>query len=545
MTGVTRLSSPRAAPASASADPSAGLADAVENLVQDALTIVDDEAGRALLLASAARLAEPLRLAFAGMVKAGKSTLLNAIIGEEIAPTDTGECTRVVIWYRYGHTPRITLHPLVGEPRGLPVARTAGRLTFDLDGLRADQVDHLVVEWPSPALRTITLIDTPGIASLSADVSERSTRFLLPEDKPSQADAIVYLMRHMHAADIRFLESFRDLTVGRSETVNTLAVLSRADEIGAGRLDSLISSRDIADRYRHDPTLRALSLGVVPIAGLLAQSARTLRQAEFAALAALALLPKTERARLLISADRFTRTEPAAAAQLSSAARTALLHRYGLFGIRLAIVLIEAGIDDAGDLSHELARRSGLADLLALVGRQFEARAEVLKARTALNGVQRVVLDRVERGEAVAMAPLLESIERIEANAHELRELRLLARLRTERGGLTASQVADAERLVGSHGIAASERLGLDDDAAVPDLRQAALRQVSRWRSLAESPLTDRGTSEVCRLITRSCEALVAGLLVGGPVVSRSRLVLAVEPRPRAGHEAGDGRGDS
>ena len=57
------------------------------------------------------RLREPLRLAIAGMVKAGKSTLLNAMLGEQIAPTDAGECTRLVTWYRYSATPTITLHP--------------------------------------------------------------------------------------------------------------------------------------------------------------------------------------------------------------------------------------------------------------------------------------------------------------------------------------------------------------------------------------------------------------------------------------------------
>ena len=46
-----------------------------------------------------ARFDEPLRVAIAGKVKAGKSTLLNALVGEEIAPTDAGECTRVVTWY--------------------------------------------------------------------------------------------------------------------------------------------------------------------------------------------------------------------------------------------------------------------------------------------------------------------------------------------------------------------------------------------------------------------------------------------------------------
>ena len=46
------------------------------------------------------RLDEPLRVAIAGKVKAGKSTLLNALVGEQVAPTDAGECTRVVTWYR-------------------------------------------------------------------------------------------------------------------------------------------------------------------------------------------------------------------------------------------------------------------------------------------------------------------------------------------------------------------------------------------------------------------------------------------------------------
>ncbi len=36
------------------------------------------------------RLGEPLRVAIAGKVKAGKSTLLNALVGDELAPTDAG-----------------------------------------------------------------------------------------------------------------------------------------------------------------------------------------------------------------------------------------------------------------------------------------------------------------------------------------------------------------------------------------------------------------------------------------------------------------------
>ena len=68
-------------------------------------------------------------MAIAGKVKAGKSTLLNALVGEQVAPTDAGECTRVVTWYRDGTTPRIVLHPRDGEPAA--AARATARRRAD------------------------------------------------------------------------------------------------------------------------------------------------------------------------------------------------------------------------------------------------------------------------------------------------------------------------------------------------------------------------------------------------------------------------------
>ena len=121
------------------------------------------------------RLDEPLRVAIAGKVKAGKSTLLNALVGEQVAPTDAGECTRVVTWYRDGTTPRIVLHPRTGAARPLPVRRHDGELTIDLGATPAEQCERLVVDWPAQSLRSTTLIDTPGIASTSAAVSASTT----------------------------------------------------------------------------------------------------------------------------------------------------------------------------------------------------------------------------------------------------------------------------------------------------------------------------------------------------------------------------------
>ena len=56
-------------------------------------------------------------MAIAGKVKAGKSTLLNALVGEQLAPTDAGECTKIVTWYQHGHTYRVTLDMADGTTR--------------------------------------------------------------------------------------------------------------------------------------------------------------------------------------------------------------------------------------------------------------------------------------------------------------------------------------------------------------------------------------------------------------------------------------------
>ena len=452
------------------------------------------------------RLDEPLRVAVAGKVKAGKSTLLNALVGEQIAPTDAGECTRVVTWYRDAASPRVTLIPHQGTPRQLPLIRADGRLEFDLRGSAPDDVERLVVDWPSRSLRTTTLIDTPGIASLSTHLSARTIALLAPEDRPSEADAVIYLMRHLHTTDVRFLESFYDWGGPAAAVVNTVAVLSRADEIGAGRLDAMVSARQVARRYRAEPKVRRLCQTVVAVAGLLAQTARTLRQAEFSALRELAQASRSELDSLLLSADRFVAVSahPSVPAQT----RNALVERFGLFGLRLATALIRQGHRDPGGLAEELVRRSGLDELRTVLATQFTERRDVLKARSAL-----LLLDRTLREEPRPEAhQLAGEVERILAGAHEFRELRLLAELRAPDVALPPEVRSDAERLLGGHGTAIPNRLGLELDTDPDQLREAVITALTRWQRRAESPLSDRAASDRARVVVRSCEGMLARL---------------------------------
>ncbi|QJY45956.1 dynamin family protein [Pseudonocardia broussonetiae] len=480
---------------------------AVRGVLRDGVEAYrDSPQATAWLRQHLARFEEPLRVAIAGKVKAGKSTLLNALVGEEIAPTDAGECTRVVTWYQDGPSPKVIMIPREGRPRPLTVARRDGALTIDLGGTPAERVDRLVVDWPSQSLRATSLIDTPGIASMSADTSARAGAFLVPEDAPAPADAVLYLMRHLHVSDVRFLESFHDQGVAKAAPVNTVAILSRADEIGVGRLDAMASARQIAGRYRRDDKLRSLCQTVVAVAGLLAQSGRTMRQAEFTALSALAKAEASDTEPLLLSADRFVRASETA--PLDPETRAALLDRFGLFGVRLGITLIRRGTDDPGALSAELVKRSGLDELRTVLTTQFTERRDLLKSRSALLALELVLA----REPIPASVPLAREVERITAGAHEFTELRLLTALRTRVVTLPKDVRAEAERLLGGDGGTPAARLGLDPSADPAQLREAALAALGGWQRRAESPLSDRSQVGTARTLVRTCEGLLASL---------------------------------
>ena len=449
---------------------------------------------------------EPLRVALVGTVKAGKSTLVNALLGEQLAPTDARECTRIVTWYRHGNAPSVRArHSMQGELQ-IPTRRQDGRLELDLGHLDADEIEWLDVTWPAAPLEEFTLIDTPGMASVSTEVGARTIEFVAPEGGVTVADAFVYLLRSLHAHDVEFLKTMGDRSGGEL-SMGSIAVLSRADELGAGRLNAMAVANKAVDRLRADPTLEAACETVVPVAGLLALAGQSLRQSEFGHLKKLAALPPELLSALMVSTDRFMSTEsddlPA------PRDRANLVHRLGLFGIRLALALIQVGVSDATTLADELVRHSGLDELKRVIDVHCRRRHPQLKAHTALLGLQQIFADHPRpdsRGLATTVDELL-------ADRHPFQELKLLGRVGSSRIALRPKDRTEMERLLGGSGTTAKERLGVDDD-----LRQHALAALWKWREYAANPFFDPDTAEACRVTARSCESIVAELSVSAPV---------------------------
>ena len=463
--------------------------------------------GAEALAETRARLDGPLRVAIAGKVKAGKSTLLNALVGERLAPTDTGECTKIVTWYQDGHTYQVMLHPRDGSPPSqVRFHREDGAIDVDLAGRDPITVDRLDITWPSSSLRQLTLIDTPGVDTLSEGIAERAYDFLDPKDTETPADAVLYLMKHIHSSDMRLLEAFHDEAVSQPNPVNAIAVLSRADEIGSGRVDAMASARRIADRLGKDGRLRRLVQVVLPVAGLLAETAETLTQSEFTSLQKLAEVPRKDLESLLLSADRFIQATPAT--PLTSLEREQLLGRLGIFGIRQTMALLRTGkVTSSVELSDELVKRSGLVDLQNILGTLFVDRAAVLKSRSALLAVERLC---EENPQNPGSAELLLTIEQIMAGAHPFNELATMAAVRSGEIDADEDDLLALEQALGSGGTLAWQRLGLPADATSDQIKAEAFEAIGRWQRLAESPLTSHGLSQATRVAIRSVEEIVA-----------------------------------
>jgi hypothetical protein len=483
------------------------LLDQVTALLGDARRAAPDRRSAEALDEALRRAGEPLRVAIAGRVKAGKSTLLNALVGDELAATDAGECTRIVTWFRNAHTYRVEMHGRDGDVRQLAFRRRDGVLEIELGDTPVEQVDRLVVWWPSARLEDVTLIDTPGIGSITTDMAARTYEFLVGdgEDEPGAADAVLYLLRHLHGTDVRFLEAFHDDEMVNGTPVNAIGVLARSDEIGGCRLDAMDTAHRVARRYRSDPRIRHLCRVVIPVAGLLAQAGATLREEEFRQLASIAADRRHDLVEVVLTADRFVSS--GIDLEVPAAARRRLLDRLGLFGVRLSLDLLRRGtVTSSPELAAALIDNSGIAELRRALHTQLMGRSQALKARSSLAAL----------GAALQSSRWPDAgrwqmrVERIQSGAHEIVEIQLLTDLWL--GDLTVrdeAQAAEMERLLGGDGTTATARLGLPGDAPLGEQRAAALAARERWMHVAEHPLSSARLRSAAREVARTCEGVL------------------------------------
>ncbi len=276
--------------------------------------------------------------------------------------------------------------------------------------------------------------------------------------------------------------------------------------MGGGDNDALEQAARLARSLADDATLRSLVANVLPVAGLLAQSAVTLDEATYRSLGALASHAASDLDAALVSVDRFAAPDRLTA--VSPPERTRLVATLGLYGVRRAIDAIRAGrVASAHALSQELTRASGLDGLRSVIFRQFAGRAPVVKAARALE-----VLEAALDGGQVRPDPtLLEDLERVRVNAHAIVELRALNEaLCSPSLAMDRAKRADVARVLGSEGLDARTRLGLAATAPETEVADRLREESRRWQTTATSSLSLPDEQRLARIAVRSLTAFLA-----------------------------------
>ncbi|MFC7246206.1 GTP-binding protein [Catellatospora aurea] len=477
------------------------LDDAVRQLMQEAWDLSGEDARTAAELDHLyGRLQEPVRLAVVGPARSGKSTVVNGLVGEQVAPLPLGDGHDVVTWYADGPSPRVTAWTADGAAQELATTRSVHGLRLDPRPTRRSGITDLRVAWPARSLRHLTLVDTPGHDS-TADGHRAAG-----EPAVAEADAVLYVTPEIRGADLQILQTAQDGPVAAAAPVNTVIVLTRADEVGGGRIDALLTARQRARRQQRDPAVAAMCTGVVAYGGLVALAGRTLSDADFTAVAAIAGEPRDTQDVCLLSADRFAGDD--SPLPVDADLRRRLLHRLGIHGVRLATTLARTGCATRAELAAELVRRSGLAELREVVNGCFIERRTVLKARTALAGLDRLAR-RLPGQDGVHLRA---RVEQLLATAHDFRELRLLAAMRAGQVAFTGEAGTEAHRLLGGHGTDAAVRLGADHELSGGELWDLTADAMHRWQQHAEDPRLGLHQRRAAAAVVRSCEGMLVAL---------------------------------
>lgn len=161
-----------------------------------------------------------------GEFKRGKSTVINALLGEEIAPADVVPASATLNRITYGMKPKATVLYKDGHYEEVPVNKIADYVTkiTEESAATAELVDQAVIEYPCQFCQNnVEIIDTPGLND--DDRMDAISEGIIPK-----LDAVVLVL----SASSPFGKSEAEFVRNKlmtSDVTRLIVLVNRIDEI--------------------------------------------------------------------------------------------------------------------------------------------------------------------------------------------------------------------------------------------------------------------------------------------------------------------------
>ncbi|MBV8946352.1 MAG: dynamin family protein [Solirubrobacterales bacterium] len=451
-------------------------------------------------------LGRPMSVAVVGRIKAGKSSAVNALLGDELLATGKEELTYNVNVLRHGESAGLRVHFKDGEP---PAAYDFAEL--DCLSTRSNEhreilnrISYIEVFSRNPLLEQFDLVDTPGLDSSFVEDSDNTRRWLrlepseiyrMSEEELRGADAVLYLFRYSVAAsDDVIMREFHGMGMEHASPLNAIGVLTRGDENWVpGGEDPMEEAGRVAERLSAESRRSNIFFTVIPISAKLGLAARRLGEDAHAALGSLG--NRFARHRIL---DELTDARKFLAED-GNGARRALWDELGRYGIWLAWQRVAEG-GTLADVRAALHDVSGLDRLSRLLTSHFGARASLIKVAGSVRRGRAACSEHLPTlaGEkAQLVRTIREELEAIETEEPAFRLLQVLYDYYDGSIGFTPDEEEQLKQATGEYGSALDARLGLKLDfrQLLDTAEQRARERVWHWRQRATAGGSDNDAS--------------------------------------------------
>lgn len=474
-----------------------------------------------------ARLEKPLRVAVVGIMKAGKSTFMNALMGADILSTGELETTYTVCWFRYGEQPGLTVFFRDGESEDKPMADLArwSVRSCEKENPRLKDVKYLVIHYPSQVLRTMEFIDTPGLNSIYGTDAQNTLDFLSIQSseqtiyEAGMADAIIYAFsRTASSFDETTLHDFYKGGMDSVSPINSVGILTKADSTGTweifGTSTPVEAAREVAAKVMEDEHMRRLLFAVLPVCAKVCEGCAQLKESDWAALRKIAETEEEALQELLFDSTQFAGSEEAAYEALGSPADRGrliqLLEKYGVLEITR---LLRAG-QLPEEIGVSLQTICGVQAVRDLLLRHFGNRTFLIKAQyifSRLRGLVRQIRRNSETGPQLqsVCGQILDNIDSLMASVQTLRELKALQMYYNGQLSFPSEEERqDFLCITGEYGRPVEARLGVQGPMPVAELAGIAREKAALWHEKTGGWMLPRAYTEAASIIARSYEEI-------------------------------------